>query len=324
MPKITAFGIDAQRGYGIPIGTNPIVNYIIDAQIKYINYPTTYSSNNIMYSFNGRDFFWAASNISSVLTSGYDKFFGFSRIGGSGGSTTQASIYTSNDGILWTTIDITSLFSGIYFYYYFYSDNSGVMCGLGYDGTRLGIAFTALAPPNYNTTIDYLIYSNDGINWNITSGFQPYNPLVPYSPLIIYGQNAAQSPFTPYVMVRVPYSNDGVNNYFGYSFDNGETWGSNPIDPVGISVWRSVVFGGANFVAVGTDSVAVSTNGVSWTLYPAPSSFAYKIDYCYPYFVVIDDSGYTWRSQDGITWVITALPGPTEAQNWFGLAARKQ
>lgn len=98
---------------------------------------------------------------------------------------------------------------------------------------------------------------------------------------------------------------------------NGTSWTSRTTLPS--AIWTNVTFGGSQFVAVGTNAVATSRDGITWTSRTIAAGNWSRVAFGGGVYVAIQ-SGSTnvaAYSSDGITWTTAALPS---TQAWSDVA----
>ena len=103
---------------------------------------------------------------------------------------------------------------------------------------------------------------------------------------------------------------------FAYSTDNGDTWtqGTMPI----ADSWCAITYGNGKFVAITYDKVAVSDDGINWTLTDNEIANLRNIVFGNGLFVITPSSeNVCYYSADGISWANTTLP---ESGDWRALA----
>ena len=144
--------------------------------------------------------------------------------------------------------------------------------------------------------------SNNGVTWQnntpgATSQYQGNS--------VAYGAGVYVSTVSspPETYTRVFTSTDGL------------TW-TNRTTTIPWYTWSAVTYSNGKFVAVGTNQVMVSTNGISWTLSATPPSGTWSaVTYGNGLFVAVGRSGTNrvMTSPDGVTWTART---PAEVNDW--------
>ena len=166
-----------------------------------------------------------------------------------------------------------------------------------YTGTR----YIAIGEKNY------AIYSTDGETWvelstlPTASGFETWQALA----------NNGET------IVALTGDSSGFNTQtFAYSTDNGDTWTQGTM-PISVN-WRAITYGNGKFVAIAYNKVAVSDDGINWTLTDNEIANLRNIVFGNGLFVITPSSGNVcYYSADGISWANTTLP---ESGDWRALA----
>lgn len=109
---------------------------------------------------------------------------------------------------------------------------------------------------------------------------------------------------------------------------NGITWTSVTLPKDGY--WHGICYGGNQFVAVGWDRAAYSTDGITWQNSSAISAYSYwqAVTYDGSKYVAVARaaSGYIARamySTDGINWIVVSLPDSFQSYEFYGIAYGK-
>ena len=166
-----------------------------------------------------------------------------------------------------------------------------------YTGTR----YIAIGEKNY------AIYSTDGETWvelstlPTASGFETWGALA----------NNGET------IVALTADSSGFNTQtFAYSTDNGDTWTQGTM-PISVN-WRAITYGNGKFVAIAYNKVAVSDDGINWTLTDNEIANLRNIVFGNGLFVITPGSeNVCYYSADGISWANTTLP---ESGDWRALA----
>lgn len=256
-----------------------------------------------------------------ISTGSYNQYadiaFGNNRwvVVGQAGSYTRIS--SSPDGVIWTKRDTrggavsvpqTTSFSGISF------DNNQFVA----IGRNTGIA---------NAFVSKIFTSPDGDIWtgrpivlNLTD--------ISNTDVAAAANNWQDVAYGNNVWVAVGRVENGANTKnVLISTDNGLKWKSsydiskpsNPIDTMSSRNWERIAFGNGIFVAVsskvGSDCIATSTDGISWTLRTAPTAGSlYSIGYGNGTFIAASYQGPGYEKQrtitstDGINWKTLSNP----------------
>lgn len=138
-------------------------------------------------------------------------------------------------------------------------------------------------------------YSENGIDWTMANS-------LPYK---ISWCNAA---YGNGKFVAVGYNSDGGRA--AYSLD-GITWA--PTQLPKYNSWSGIAYGAGIFVAVGSSAFARSVDGITWDEIPLPANGYWEsIAFGDGKFVAItQNTGMAAYSEDGSTWVTSAIPVPT-------------
>ena len=153
---------------------------------------------------------------------------------------------------------------------------------------------------------NYAIYSTDGETWvelstlPAASGFETWQALANNDETI----------------VALTGNSSGFNTQtFAYSTDNGDTWAQGTM-PISVN-WRAITYGNGKFVAIAYNKVAVSDDGINWTLTDNEIANLRNIVFGNGLFVITPSSGnICYYSADGISWANTTLP---ESGDWRAL-----
>ena len=166
-----------------------------------------------------------------------------------------------------------------------------------YTGTR----YLAIGEKNY------AIYSTDGETWAEISTLPTVSGFETWGALANNGKT----------IVALTTSSAGFNTQtFAYSTDDGDTWTQGTM-PIAVS-WESIAYGNGKFVAIAYNKIAVSDDGINWTLTDNEIANLRNIVFGNGLFVVTPSSGdICYYSADGISWANTTLP---ESGDWKALA----
>ena len=196
------------------------------------------------------------------------------------------AIYTSPDGIIWTSRSCPVRINLLKVYY---ANNRFVAVGNAISGST--------------TTI---IYSDDGINWIVPATFPTLNKRD-----IVYGNGkwVAVGPGTT--------ANSGQGSV---STDNGVNWtsGSNQAN-VFFGFGPNLTYGNGTYLVVNAvTDVVTSTDGLTWTaVYAGPSAYA-DVVYAQNKFVALTGVGGIYTSTDTTTW--TQVRAPDSLLTWRSLS----
>ena len=226
------------------------------------------------------------------------------------------NVYTSPDGVTWTTAATGIL---IFPYGITYSGTAFIIVGTdsntGYPGiatsTDGGVTWTTRSTSSFGTTAS--IYD---ICWSGT-----YLVAVSSEGHIATSTNTGSSWTQRY--------NDASSNFYSVAYGggiyvacgsnclvtstNGTSWTNNTSTYPKFSV-RSVTYGNSKFVAVGgSGKIATSTDGINWTNRTSPfgTTNISKVTYGNSRFVAVGDSGKIATSTDGINWNLSESPVTT-------------
>lgn len=154
-------------------------------------------------------------------------------------------------------------------------------------GSGKFVAVGSVNTGNGATTIG--MYSLDGLSWTQTTMPSAYW----FS--VAYGNGR---------FVAAARNNSNASGGFSYS-DDGINW-SSLASPSSTSMkWMDVVYGAGKFVAIadGSNVVAYSTDGMSWSLSTLPGALTWRtISYGNGLFAAMAADGATAYSEDGISW----------------------
>ena len=165
-----------------------------------------------------------------------------------------------------------------------------------YTGTR----YIAIGEKNY------AIYSTDGENWAELSTLPTASSNETWGLLAYNGET----------IVALTTDFFGKAQTFAYSTDNGDTWTQGTM-PISVN-WRAITYGNGKFVAITYNKVAVSDDGINWTLTDNEIANLRNIVFGNGLFVITPSSGNVcYYSADGISWANTTLP---ESGDWRALA----
>jgi hypothetical protein len=139
--------------------------------------------------------------------------------------------------------------------------------------------------------------SPDGAAWTSRS----HTPVAGSMKCVTFGNGR-------FVGVGVGTNNAAITN--AWTSTDGLTWTRNTGLPSG--VWSSVKFGNGVFVAVGTNVVARSTDGITWTTGTIPTGTYKELAFGNGIFVAVTGSAHA-SSTDGLTWTTRAIPVGTNA-----------
>ena len=251
----------------------------------YVAFPST--SKYYAYSYDGIN--WTETQFTNVSITG-KVCFGNGKFvvcsASSNGASNTVAIYSSTDGINWTTATDISQLS-----YDFLEEYTGVFTDG--DVTRLypcyGNGKFVAVTDNYSLSV----YSTDGLTWTRVS-------IIDYPNIkfraICYGNDK---------FVAVAYN----TNYFAYSSD-GITWTTGRLPSSGN--WYSVCYGNGKFVTIAysSNAFAYSTNGINWTAGTISSTSRRWESVCYgdgKFIAIASGTNYFAYSTDGITWTESTI-----------------
>lgn len=166
-----------------------------------------------------------------------------------------------------------------------------------YTGTR----YIAIGEKNY------AIYSTDGETWAELSTL----------PTASGNENWEALAYNGETIVALTANFFGEAQTFAYSTDNGDTW-TQGVMPIKAGQ-KGIAYGNNKFVAIAYDQIAVSADGVNWTLEDNGLEKLGKIAFGNGLFVITPYFGNVcYYSADGISWANTTMP--TTNDDWRALA----
>ena len=186
------------------------------------------------------------------------------------GNGTYLIAYSDNNGVTWTGVNVTSIFT----YVYTVSWNGAIWVALGF-GTNS------------------IAYSYDGITWTGlgTSIFRAGICLAWNGIMWVAGGNVA----------------GGGSNSLAYSYD-GITW-TGLGKSLFSGELASIAWNGKRWVAVGngTNSIAYSTNGINWIGLGSTITTGSTIVWSGTIFIAVGSANVLLYSYDGITWTTRTM-----------------
>lgn len=166
-----------------------------------------------------------------------------------------------------------------------------------YTGTR----YIAIGEKNY------AIYSTDGETWAELSTL----------PTASGNENWGLLAYNGETIVALTTDFYGKAQTIAYSTDNGDTW-TQGVMPIKAG-WRGLAYGNNKFVATAYNQIAVSADGINWTLEDNGFVKLRNIAFGNGLFVITPSAGNVcYYSADGISWANTTMP--TTNDIWKALA----
>lgn len=237
----------------------------------------------------------------------------------------------------------SNIYSGIISYIYQYSENSGSnwitiqttsssQINYTISSSTTKIKFRVNAKDNYGFTSSTYIIGPD-----VTISSKPDIPTSPPSskkPFYVGVNGLARTVNKFYVGVngtarKVKKAYIGIDNIARLFYEStpevGTVWELSPYTLPYSTYWNDVIYANGKFVAISSNGIAYSYDGLSWNTANNPVSNTNwrKIAYGNGKFVIISDGNYISGSSkvaystDGINWATSQLP---TGSNWKGIA----